>query len=110
MSFTPQIEEGIPIPPQSRKGEDSEVVKQLLALDIEKKQSFTFPEFEADGTPTAIGKAYRYATNKLQKDGRARFSLRKLKDKPGITRVWRIAMPVKAVATEAATEVVEQTT
>jgi hypothetical protein len=91
MSFKIEAKGGLPVPTPIRKGEDSEYAKEMLKLSIGQY-------FEFDPS-TAEGKKVKYTANKLQKDGRARFTFRTGKNGDP-SRIWRVALEPKSVATE----------
>lgn len=103
MGFQLNIKKGVPIPPQSRKGEDSEITKAMLGMEIgdgcHEFQEFTGATDEnGKKIQTEESKALKYTANKLQKAGRARFSFRTGKNGE-LSKMWRVSLneaPVEA--------------
>lgn len=84
--FTVEPKSDLPIPKPVRKGEESEYVTELMKLKIGE-----YTEFATDGEHA---KKIKYTINKLQKDGKAQFSLRTGKNGEP-SRVWRIELKPK---------------
>jgi hypothetical protein len=96
MGFALKIEKGVPIPPQARKGEDSEVAKAMLQMEV--GDCHKFQEYDENGKPTEESKTLKYNANRLYKKRRARYSFRKGED-DAPSQMWRVAMdaPVDSV-------------